>query len=120
MKFCWCTIQVANMEESLRFYQDIAGLPLARRFRGGDTVEIAFLGNEPTKVELICNSAQPPAGNGQGISLGFEVENLDDAMNFIHQKGVKIESGPFSPNPNTRFFYVKDPNGVTVQFVENK
>jgi lactoylglutathione lyase len=120
MKFCWCTIQVKNMEESLHFYQDVAGLPLKKRFAGGDVVEIAFLGSEPTKVELICNSKQPPAGSGQGISLGFEVENLEDAMRFVQEKGVKIESGPFSPNPQTRFFYVKDPNGVTVQFVENK
>ncbi|MEI6101671.1 MAG: VOC family protein [Eubacteriales bacterium] len=120
MKFCWCTIQVKDMEESLTFYQEIVGLPLTKRFRGGDVVEIAFLGNEPTKVELICNTKQPPEGSGKGISLGFEVGNLDDAMQSINEKGIKIEGGPFAPNPQTRFFYIKDPNGVKVQFVENK
>ncbi len=120
MKFCWCTIQVKDLSESLRFYQEIAGLPLARRFQAGDAMEIAFLGSEPTKVELVCNKKQPPVGSGEGISLGFEVDNLDDAMDLMRQKGIQIEAGPFQPNPNTRFFYVKDPNGVTVQFVENK
>lgn len=120
MKFCWCTIEVKDLEESLRFYQEIAGLSLVRRFSAGDVAEIAFLGDEPTKVELICNKKQPPSGSGQGISLGFEVANLDDTMNFIHEKGLKIESGPFEPNPHTRFFYVLDPDGVKIQFVENK
>lgn len=30
MKFCWVTLHVKNMEESIRFYRDIAGLKLDR------------------------------------------------------------------------------------------
>ena len=32
MKFCWCTIAVQNMEESLKFYQEIVELSISRRF----------------------------------------------------------------------------------------
>ena len=35
MKFCWVTITVKNMEESLRFYQEIVGLTIDRRFQAG-------------------------------------------------------------------------------------
>ena len=119
MKFCWCTLQVKDLEESLKFYQEIVGLPLNRRFKGGDVVEIAFLGGEPTQVELIYNAKQPPEGSGAGIALGFEVESLEDTMDFVRKKGLTIESGPFQPNPHTKFFYVLDPNGVKIQFVQN-
>ncbi|MEG3070260.1 MAG: VOC family protein [Candidatus Syntrophopropionicum ammoniitolerans] len=44
MKFCWCTISVNNLEQSIRFYQQIVGLSLNRRFVAGPGVEIAFLG----------------------------------------------------------------------------
>jgi lactoylglutathione lyase len=51
MKFCWTTITVNNLEESLKFYQEIAGLSLERRFGAGPGSEIAFLGNGETKIE---------------------------------------------------------------------
>jgi lactoylglutathione lyase len=40
-------------------------------------------------------------------------------MKLIGDKGLEIAGGPYQPNPHIRFFYVKDPNGVSVQFVEN-
>ena len=55
MKFCWATIMVKDMEESLKFYQEIVGLKVDRRFEAGPGVEIVFLGNGETKVELICD-----------------------------------------------------------------
>jgi lactoylglutathione lyase len=118
MKFCWCTIQVKDLNESLTFYQEIVGLPLIRRFPAGEGMEIAFLGEGPTQVELICDTHTGIKG-GAGVSLGFETESLDDMMNFVHQKGLKILRGPFQPNPHTRFFFVLDPDGVEIQFVEN-
>ena len=33
MKFCWVTITVKNMGESLRFYQEIVGLTIAEGFK---------------------------------------------------------------------------------------
>jgi lactoylglutathione lyase len=47
------------------------------------------------------------------------VESIDKMINFIKEKGLEIHSGPFQPNPSTKFFYVKDPNGLKIQFVEN-
>jgi lactoylglutathione lyase len=119
MKFCWCTITVDNMEDSLKFYQEIVGLSISRRFAGGPGVEIAFLGDGETKVELICNPNHKAANNVGGISLGFEVESVDEMIKFIKEKGLEVDSGPYQPNPHIKFFHVKDPNGVSIQFVEN-
>lgn len=40
-------------------------------------------------------------------------------MALVKEKGVEITSGPFQPNPSTKFFFITDPNGMKIQFVEN-
>lgn len=119
MKFCWTTLIVKNLEDSLKFYKEIVGLDVIRRFKAGPGVEIAFLGEGETKVELICNEVSRKVSFGQNISLGFEVNSVDEVMAFVKEKGIDIQSGPFQPNSHTKFFYVLDPNGLKIQFVEN-
>lgn len=120
MKFCWTTINVLNMEKSLAFYQEIVGLPLMRRFPAGPGTEIAFLGDGETQVELIASTSTIEVKIGQDISLGFIVESLDDMLDFIQKRSIPVHSGPHQPNPQTRFFYILDPNGLKIQFVERK
>lgn len=106
------------MEESLGFYQEIVGLSLNKRYQAGPAVEIAFLGEGDTQVELICVQGEKAVGC-EGVSLGFIVPSLDEKMRFIEEKGLPVDSGPFQPNPHIRFLFVRDPNGVKIQFVEN-
>jgi lactoylglutathione lyase len=120
MDFCWCTISVKNMAESLKFYQEIVGLPLMNIFTGRSGTEIAFLGDGETQVELICHESGAEVNVGPDISLGFTVQSLDKMITFIKEKGIAILAGPFQPNPTIRFFYVLDPNGLKIQFVENR
>ncbi|GAB1476134.1 hypothetical protein MASR2M70_09660 [Bacillota bacterium] len=119
MKFLWCTINVKDMEESLRFYEDVAGLRIDRRFPIGPG-EIVFLGDGETKVELIYDGGDKWQADKTGISIGFEAESLDAKMDLVKEKGIEITGGPFQGGPDFRFFFVKDPNGVNVQFVERK
>lgn len=118
MRFSWCTITVKDMEESLSFYRDIVGLPVSRRFSDRPGADICFLGEGETQVELICEGGRPAADSPQGISLGFVVESLDAMMAFLGEKGVEITGGPIQPNPHIKFIFVKDPDGVIVQFSE--
>ena len=119
MAFLWTTISVRDLEESLKFYQEIVGLPLLRRFGGGPGTEIAFLGEDGgTTVELICNEKVKDVNIGSDISMGFSVKSLDEKLAFLEAKGIKLHSGPFSPNPHTKFFFILDPNGLKIQFVE--
>lgn len=119
MKFCWCTIMVRDLEKSVKFYADIVGLPIDRRFPAGPSTEICFLGAGETRVELICDRSCKDPGRDDSVSLGFEVESLEEKLKFIREKGLQVHSGPFQPNPHVKFFFVKDPDGVRVQFVEN-
>lgn len=119
MNFCWATITVSNMEESLKFYQGIVGLSINSRYPAGPGMEIAFLGGGETQIELLYNANRKVTGNAEGVSLGFKVESVDEMIKLIHKEGLEVASGPFQPNPHVRFFFVKDPNGVNIQFVEN-
>ena len=118
MAFLWTTITVKDMEESLKFYQEIVGLPLNRRFPAGPGMEIAFLGEDATKVELIYNPNVKEISMGTDISLGFAVGSVNEKIALLEEKGIKLHSGPFSPNPHVKYFFIQDPNGLKIQFVE--
>lgn len=118
MEFCWVTINVRNMEQSLEFYQDFIGLKLNRRMNPMPETEIAFLGNGGTEVELIRNQKNDDCSYGKDISIGFTVASLETTIEELKKKGIAIHSGPFQPNPGIKFMYVLDPNGLKVQFVE--
>lgn len=119
MKYLWTTIDVVDLEESVRFYEQIVGLRVAWRVEGGATT-IAFMGDGETKVELIHHAGATPAAIGEGISIGFEVDDLEVKMAELAANGVNIHSGPFEPNPTIRFCYVLDPNGLRIQFAEQR
>jgi len=117
MKFCWSTLNVKNLDESIAFYTQIIGLEVNRRFDAGPGREIAFLGEGDTQIELIC-AGGGDIEVGKDISWGFETQSLDAAMALCGEKGVAI-SGPVAPNPHVRFCHFKDPNGMNIQLVEN-
>lgn len=119
MKLSWSTLHVRDMDESIAFYRDIVGLALQRRIKAGPDMELAFLGEGETKIELIDRKDQTSIEVGPDISWGFEVDSLDDMMQFLQARGVKIVGGPIQPSPHMRFIYAADPNGLKIQFYEN-
>lgn len=49
--------------------------------------------------------------------LGFSYDLYSRADDKYHK--TEVHSGPFQPNPSVSFFYILDPNGLKIQFVEN-
>ncbi|RAK07897.1 lactoylglutathione lyase [Halanaerobium saccharolyticum] len=122
MSYLWTTIKVKDLVESIDFYENIVDLKVQRRFEAGPDREIAFLAAAAgqTEIELISDQDKTKSDIGKDISLGFEVDSVEEKVKFLKEKGIEIQSGPISPNPQIEFFYVLDPNGVKIQFVENK
>jgi len=116
MKYCWTTLHVRSMEESLGFYQDFVGLEVTSRFQPQPLLEICFLGGGETQVELIASGEE--SVSGKGISLGFVTENLERTLKDAKERGYALLGPPDSPNPRMRFAFVEDPNGYPIQFVE--
>jgi len=115
MNFRHVTLFVKDLERSISFYRDIVGLEITSRFPAGPGKEIAFLGSGSTEVELFCGGDEFVIGTG--VSLGFVPESLEDTMDLLRSKGYEIEGEIVSPSPQTRFFFVKDPDGHRVQFI---
>jgi lactoylglutathione lyase len=118
MKFSWCTLNVKNLEESLKFYTEIVGLKVTRRFNAGPGSEIAFVGDEGSEIELMYHGGDREVNIGKDISLGFEVKSVDEMLAFVEKKGLS-HTEVFSPNSHIKFFFVTDPNGLRIQFAEN-
>ena len=119
MSFRHVTLTVKDLDASIRFYTEVVGLPVDRRYQAGPDTEIAFLGSGETKVELIRNKNQPDAVIGNGVSIGFEVESVPEKFNSFQGTDIPVISDIMQPNPHVRFFYVADPDGFRVQFIEN-
>lgn len=119
MKFCWSTLNVRNLEESVKFYTDIIGLEVVREMNAGPEMKIVFLGRGETEIELIYNRKNQEINIGNDISWGFEVESLDEALELVKTNGIEIEQGPVQPTTKVKYFFIKDPNGLTIQLVEN-
>lgn len=118
MNCCWCTITTEDLDKSVEFYEEMIGLSIARRFSPAPGTEIVFLkdGNG-FEIELLKN-CRPAGPAKEGISLGFEVKSLADMLALVKSKNIAVFGGP-TKVPGCSFFFVKDPNGVSIQFVES-
>jgi len=122
MKYLWTTINVENLDESIDFYSDLTGLRVLNRFPAGPGVEIAFMGNgtdNETLVELLMDSTNGTVNFGEFISIGFAVDSMEEMLKTVKDRNIPVHSGPFE-TPGFRFFCVKDPDGLQVQFFEQK
>lgn len=118
MKNLWTTINVKDMDESIKFYTEILDLTLDKRYKASEDMEIAFLCSGETKFEMICNSHVRDISFSGNVSTGFSVENADDYIKHLEEKGVPVIAGPFEPSEHIKFFFVNDPNGYKIQLVE--
>ena len=108
------TLMVNNLEESIEFYKTITELTVSHRFKAGPG-EIAFLtnGKDETEIELVCM----PGGQkfeGKGMFICFETDKLDAMQDLAQNRGLN-PSTIQNPDVKNRFFYVYDPNGVSIQ-----
>jgi lactoylglutathione lyase len=108
------TLYVNNLDESIKFYETITELSVSRRFTAGPG-ELAFLANGKgeTEIELLY-MPQGQKFEGKGIFICFQTDKLDEMHDLAQNKG--LNPSPIQiPGDQTRYFYVYDPNGVSVQ-----
>lgn len=119
MRFHHISIRVSNFEKSLSFYTELAQLKVVKQFsaNGGN---VAYLANGlgETEIELI---SMPEGQNfeGKGMFICF----ASDSLEKVHEKAVELGLSPSDiriPEPTAKYFYVYDPDGVSVQFREYK
>ena len=117
MKFHGCSQVVKNLDECVKFYEDIMGLEVKARFRVGDTMEIALFESGGAELELLSDPTLGNADAGDAVAWGFEVPSMEDALKMVTERGVPVHSGPFI-HPDVKYFFVQDPNGLKVELKE--
>jgi len=120
MQFCHVTLTVKDLDISLQFYQSIVKLNINKRLSVGAGIEIALLG-DVAEIELISGSMgiyRDGESKGNGISIGFLTESLEDTIALLREKGYETDGVIISPNPSVSFVLAKDPDGYTIQFME--
>ena len=114
MKMEHVTIRVADMEKSIAFYTDVMGLKIQRDMR--PRAPIVFLAETPDDVPVELIQETENIYKGSGIDVGFHCDDVQGAYDRLQAAGYEL-SEMRSPRPGVHFFYVKDPNGVSVQLI---
>lgn len=135
VSFCHLVVGVTDMDRSLAFYRDVLGMEVvfetlisgepfdavlhATRKQEGRVVG-GLLGG--LMIELLSLGVAPPDHKPRraitGIhNLSLSVPDLDDAHRRITAAGYTPDQEPFEIG-GVRMFFVKDPDGTPVEFIE--
>ena len=116
MKMLHVTIQTSKFEDELNFYTDNVGLKIIRDMRPLGQ-EMIFLADEEgdTEIEIIGKPDVVDSGN-ENLSIGFRTDDVETKHKELSDKGIAV-SPMINPVPQVKFFFVKDPAGVNVQFM---
>ena len=106
-------MRVNDIEQTIRFYRDILGLKVVKRKRSPRGSELAFL-SVPNSNALIELCSYPSSGKVQVqedlVHLAFEVDNLDDTIVYLKEKGVAVTDGPTATSSGSRFCFIDAPD----------
>ena len=117
MKMAHVTIMTKCMNESVAFYQNAVGLTIQRDMRADQTHPVVFLADRAGETCIELAGGSNSMYYGGGISIGFRVEDIQ--KEHARKEEMGLRPGPLiSPNPKAQFFFVKDPNGVQIQFIQ--
>jgi methylmalonyl-CoA/ethylmalonyl-CoA epimerase len=119
-------IAVANLEESIKYYEEILGLKCYAVEEVVDQkVKTAFFQVGEVKIELLeSTDPEGPIGKfiekkGPGIHhLAFAVENVNEALQDVAAKGVTLidkTSRKGAEGLNIGFLHPKSTNGVLTE-----
>ena len=122
-------VAVSNLEETLKFYQEIMGLNL----QGIEVVEeqkvkVAFLPIGDTEIELLESTdkegpiAKYIEKKGEGIQhIAYRVDNIEKALNEMRSKGIRlIDEKPRygAGGAKIAFLHPKSTHGVLIELCQ--
>src|SRR6516162_2539169 len=136
VSFCHLDVGVTDMDRALAFYRDVLGMEVVfETLISGEPFDAALHATRKQEgrvvggllgglmVELLSLSGKPaadrPARRGStGIqNVSLSVTDLDDTHRRITEAGHTPDQAPFEIG-GVRMFFVKDPDGTPVEFIE--
>ena len=114
-------IRVVDLEASLDFFTDFMGLREVRRSSIGDEATLVFLADESEAymLELTYNHDGREYELGSQFGhLAFTVSDLDAVIEDVKRRGWWYRES--RPGSNSRYIFVKDPNGYDIEILQAK
>lgn len=127
MRLLHTMLRVADLDQSLAFYQEVLGMKLLRQQDYPDgKFTLAFLGygeeSENTVLELTQNWGVDSyeLGNAYG-HIAIEVDDIHAACDRMRERGGKVvrEPGPMKGG-TTVLAFLEDPDGYKIELLEPK
>jgi lactoylglutathione lyase len=130
LQFNYTGIRVRDMDKSIRFYTEIFGMMVVehRQVTEPTSGEVVGLRSPGSEQLLELNWYREgtrfgsPFTNGEDLDhLGFDVDDLDEALLELKAKGVEIifRPGEIGAEVGWREAFVLDPNGICVNGAGN-
>ncbi|WP_082282141.1 VOC family protein [Mycobacterium colombiense] len=136
VSFCHLVVGVTDMDRALAFYRDVLGMEIVfETLISGEPFDAALHSNRKQEgrvvggllgglmIELLSIGADPPGNDAAhrtftGIhNVSLSVTDLDDTHRRIIDAGYTPDQAPFEIG-GVRMFFVKDPDGTPVEFIE--
>ena len=120
-KFLHTRMRVSDIDQTINFYTTVLGLEVLEQKVSPRGSHLAFL-KVPNSEELIelCSfpSSGPVTVQEDLVHLAFQVENLDDTIEQLGAKQIRITDGPTSTSSGSRFIFIDAPDGYEVELIE--
>jgi len=114
-------MRVSDMDQTINFYTNVLGLEVLERKVSPRGSHLAFL-KVPNSEELIELCSFPSSGpvkvQEDLVHLAFQVENLDDTIEQLGAKQIRITDGPTTTSSGSRFIFIDAPDGYEVELIE--
>lgn len=119
-----CMMHVGDLERAIAFYEQVLHFAVVdrHRYEGHD---LAYLRSPASiiEIELVKPDAKQaePAEPDASWHIGFTVENLEAEFDRLTGLGVRLDPiEPYIANGvlQTRYFYLYDPDGHQIEFLE--
>lgn len=115
IKTCNTILYCQNWKETVVFYRDV--LQLKVLFSNEWFVELAI--SDTARLSVADERrASIKSSHGKGITLAFEVEDIEKSFHYLEKMGTK--SSPVRDHPwGAKVFYLYDPEGNRLEFWES-
>ena len=114
-------MRVNDLERTVKFYEEVLGLKVARRHTSPRGAQLAFLQtpNSDEEIEL-CQLPNSPSVQVQPdlMHLAFAVDDLAAFAAELEQKGHKLSDGPTRTGSGSLIAFIDAPEGYEVELIQ--